>query len=155
MNSQWNDTKINKDNEQLRIGYYACQKKYDFLVFGKWGINIRSKVDCDELIEYVKNFGEEIVIAKKNAFLWTDNAQNEIIEDIKEKSLNRIVASAWTPRTHEVIYRGTITKTDLNPYYFQMVNVREHCRFFLSRFTAQCKIGARIVKKKLQKKQKC
>ncbi|MBA7614543.1 hypothetical protein ES703_21809 [subsurface metagenome] len=35
MNSQWNDTKINKDNEQLRIGYYACQKKYDFLVFGK------------------------------------------------------------------------------------------------------------------------
>jgi heterodisulfide reductase subunit A len=26
-----------------------------------------------------------------------------------------------------VIYRGTIAKTDLNPYYFQMVNVREHC----------------------------
>jgi len=26
-----------------------------------------------------------------------------------------------------VIYRGTIAKTGLNPYYFQMVNVREHC----------------------------
>ena len=105
------------NNKNHRIGYYACQ----------WGINIRSKVDCDELVEYVKSFGDEIIISKKNAFLWTDNAQNEIIEDIKEKNLNRIVASAWTPRTHEVIYRGTIAKTDLNPYYFQMVNVREHC----------------------------
>ena len=27
-----------------------------------------------------------------------------------------------------MIYRGTIAKTGLNPYYFQMVNVREHCR---------------------------
>ena len=26
-----------------------------------------------------------------------------------------------------MIYRGTIAKTGLNPYYFQMVNVREHC----------------------------
>ena len=72
-----------------------------------------------ELVEYAKSFSEEIIVSKKNAFLWTDNAQNEIIQDIKEKGLNRIVASAWTPRTHEVIYRGTIAKTDLNPYYFQ------------------------------------
>ena len=102
------------DIENHRIGYYACQ----------WGVNIRTKVDCDELVEYVSNTFDDVVIAKKNAFLWTDNAQNEIIEDIKEKNLNRIVASAWTPRTHEVIYRGTIAKTDLNPYYFQMVNIR-------------------------------
>ena len=107
------------NSENHRIGYYACQ----------WGVNIRSKVDCDELTKFVKDkFPDEIVISKKNPFLWTDTAQNEIIEDIKENNLNRIVASAWTPRTHEVIYRSTIAKTDLNPYYFQMVNVREHCR---------------------------
>lgn len=105
------------NTENHRIGYYACQ----------WGVNIRAKVDCDELVEYVSNTFDDVIISKKNAFLWTDNAQNEIIEDIKEKNLNRIVASAWTPRTHEVIYRGTIAKTDLNPYYFQMVNVREQC----------------------------
>ena len=44
----------NKTNQ--RIGYYACQ----------WGINIKSKVNCDELVEYVKNeFPEEIIISKK------------------------------------------------------------------------------------------
>jgi len=29
--------------------------------------------------------------------------------------------------THEPIYRESISKAGLNPYYFQMVNVREHC----------------------------
>ena len=113
-----NEIKENIDTERLRIGYYSCE----------WGINIRRKIDVNELVAYAKSLGDEVIISKKNAFLWTENAQNEIMADIKENNLNRIVASAWTPRTHEVIYRGTIAKTGLNPYYFQMVNVREHCR---------------------------
>ena len=99
-------SKENKNTERLRIGYYCCE----------WGINIRSKIDVNELLTYAESLGDEIVVSKKNAFLWTDNAQNEIIEDIKEKDLNRIVASAWTPRTHEPIYRSTIAKTNLSPY---------------------------------------
>ena len=105
------------NNQNHRIGFYACH----------WGININSKVDCDKLVEFVKDLDESIIISKKNAFLCTDAAQNEIIEDIEEKNLNRIVASAWTPRTHEPIYRDSIAKAGLSPYYFQMVNVREHC----------------------------
>jgi heterodisulfide reductase subunit A len=102
--------------EKRRIGVYACQ----------WGINIKGKVDCDKLVEFAKSF-DDVVIAKSYPFLCTESGQNAIIEDIKEKKLDRIVASAWTPRTHEPIYRGSIAKTDISPYYFQMVNVREHC----------------------------
>jgi heterodisulfide reductase subunit A len=102
--------------EKRRIGYYACQ----------WGINIKGKVDCDKLVEFAKTF-DDVVISKSHPFLCTESGQNAIIEDIKEKNLDRIVASAWTPRTHEPIYRGSIAKTDISPYYFQMVNVREHC----------------------------
>lgn len=105
-----------EESDMHRIGYYACQ----------WGINIRGKVDCYKLVEFAKEI-EGVIVSKQHSFLWTESGQNEIIEDIKEKKLNRIVASAWTPRTHEPIYRGSIAKTDLNPYYFQMVNVREHC----------------------------
>lgn len=105
-----------KDEKTHRIGYYACQ----------WGINIKSKVDCSKLVEFAKEM-DDVVISKSHAFLCTESGQNEIIEDIKEKKLTSIVASAWTPRTHEPIYRESIAKTDLNPYYFQMVNVREHC----------------------------
>ena len=91
------------NNNSHRIGYYACQ----------WGINIRGKVDCNKLIEYVKDM-DDIIISKSHAFLWTESGQNEIIEDINEKKLDRIVASAWTPRTHELIYRGSIAKTNIS-----------------------------------------
>jgi heterodisulfide reductase subunit A-like polyferredoxin len=37
---------------------------------------------------------EDVVIAKSHAFLCTESGQNEIIQDIKEKGLTRIVASA-------------------------------------------------------------
>jgi len=103
-------------SENHRIGYYACQ----------WGINIKRKVDCDKLVEFAKGL-DDVVISKTHAFLWTESGQQEIINDINEKNLDSIVASAWTPRTHEPIYRGSLAKTDCNPYHFQMVNVREHC----------------------------
>ena len=93
MNSQRNETSDNKEAEKLeslRIGFYSCE----------WGINIRSKIDVNELVSYAQSLGDEIVLSKKNGFLWTDAAQNEIMADIKEKTLNRIVAAAWTPRTH-------------------------------------------------------
>ena len=63
MNTQWNDT---KNDKVLKIGYYACQKRQVLLVFDKWGINIRSKVDCDELTDYVANNFDDIVISLKN-----------------------------------------------------------------------------------------
>jgi len=34
-NNQWNDTENNKDTEQLKIGYYACQNRYAFHTFDK------------------------------------------------------------------------------------------------------------------------
>jgi heterodisulfide reductase subunit A len=105
-----------EEQGKRRIGYYACQ----------WGINIKGKVDCDQLVEFAKNF-DDVVISKSHPFLCTESGQNAIIEDIREKKLDRIVASAWTPRTHEPVYRGSIAKSDISPYYFQMVNVREHC----------------------------
>jgi heterodisulfide reductase subunit A-like polyferredoxin len=37
---------------------------------------------------------DDVVVAKTHAFLCTESGQNEIIEDIKEKGLTRIVASA-------------------------------------------------------------
>jgi heterodisulfide reductase subunit A-like polyferredoxin len=37
---------------------------------------------------------DDVIIAKSHAFLCTESGQNEIIADIKEKGLTRIVASA-------------------------------------------------------------
>ena len=44
-----------------------------------------------------------------------------------EQDLNRVVVAACTPKIHEPTYRAVLTEAGISPYYFQMVNLREHC----------------------------
>jgi len=46
-----------------------------------------------------------------------------------ELNLNRVVVAACTPKIHEPTYRAVLAEAGLSPYYFEMVNIREHCSF--------------------------
>ena len=48
-------------------------------------------------------------------------------EIIKEKDLNRVVVAACTPRTHEPLFQETLRNAGLNPYLFEMANIRNQC----------------------------
>jgi heterodisulfide reductase subunit A-like polyferredoxin len=49
-----------------------------------------------------------------------------LIQDrIREHGLNRVIVSSCTPRTHEPIFRDTIRQAGLNPYLFEMANIRD------------------------------
>jgi heterodisulfide reductase subunit A len=48
-------------------------------------------------------------------------------EDIRQQGLNRVVVAACSPMMHEVTFRGACAGSGLNPYLFQMANIREHC----------------------------
>ncbi|MBD3213203.1 MAG: hypothetical protein GF311_11405 [Candidatus Lokiarchaeota archaeon] len=50
-------------------------------------------MDCAELVKFAEEF-EDILISKTHPFLCTESGQNEIINDIQEKNLNRIIAAA-------------------------------------------------------------
>ncbi len=85
-------------------------------------------MDCDAL----RNFAEtqrNVVIARTNDFTCSDPGQQIIKNDILELDLNRIVVAACTPKIHEPTYRAVLMEAGLSPYYFQMVNLREHCSF--------------------------
>ncbi|MGQ9539357.1 MAG: FAD-dependent oxidoreductase, partial [Candidatus Bathycorpusculaceae bacterium] len=41
--------------------------------------------------------------------------------------LNRVVVASCTPRTHEPLFRETIREAGLNPYLFEMANIRDQC----------------------------
>jgi heterodisulfide reductase subunit A len=43
--------------------------------------------------------------------------------------LNRIVVAACTPKIHEPTYRAVLREAGLSPYFFEMVNLREHVSF--------------------------
>lgn len=71
----------------------------------------------------------DVIIARVNDFTCSDPGQNIIKNDILDLGLNRVVVAACTPKIHESTYRAVLIEAGLSPYYFQMVNIREHCSF--------------------------
>lgn len=80
----------------------------------------------------MKDFAEtlpNVVVVKINYFTCSDPGQQVIKNDILDLGLNRVVVAACTPKIHEPTYRAVLAEAGLNPYYFEMVNLREHCSF--------------------------
>jgi heterodisulfide reductase subunit A len=105
-----------------RIGVFLCH----------CGINIAGVLDVDAMAEYAKTI-PDVVHVEKNTFLCSDEGQKQIQAKIIEYRLNRVVAAACTPRTHEPIFRESCQQVGLNPYLFEMVNVRDQCSWVHSR----------------------
>ena len=56
-----------------------------------------------------------------------NKAAAELIQkNIKEYKLNRIVVASCSPLLHEHTFRGATEAGGLNPFFFHMVNIREH-----------------------------
>jgi len=99
-----------------RVGVFLCH----------CGINIGGVLDIEGIQEYIKEL-PGVVHVQNDLFLCSDGSQKEIQQMIIEKKLNRIVAAACTPRTHEPIFQETCARVGLNPYLFEMANVRDQC----------------------------
>ncbi|MHB9098578.1 MAG: FAD-binding protein, partial [Syntrophales bacterium] len=57
----------------------------------------------------------------------SDLGQNAIKDAIAKHKLDRVVLAACTPRMHEATFQKCIAGAGLNPYLFEMVNIREQC----------------------------
>ena len=51
----------------------------------------------------------------------------QLQQTITAKNLNRVVVAACSPRTHEPLFQRAVRGAGLNPYLFEMVNLREYC----------------------------
>lgn len=85
-------------------------------------------VDCSAIRDFAESL-PNVVIARVNKFTCSNPGQESIKNDIIELDLNRVVVAACTPKIHEATYRSVLIEAGLSPYYFEMVNIREHCSF--------------------------
>ncbi|MDH4156309.1 MAG: FAD-dependent oxidoreductase [candidate division Zixibacteria bacterium] len=99
-----------------RVGVFLCH----------CGINIAGVLDIEALKESAASI-PDVVFVENNLFLCSDEGQSMVQEKIREHRLNRVVAAACTPRTHEPIFQESCQQVGLNPYLFEMVNVRDQC----------------------------
>ena len=83
-------------------------------------------VDVSKVVEYAKTLAN-VVYAENNLYTCSNDAQNRIKEKIAEHDLNRVVVASCTPRTHESLFRNTMAEAGLNPYLFEMANIRDQC----------------------------
>jgi heterodisulfide reductase subunit A-like polyferredoxin len=102
--------------EDPRIGVFVCH----------CGSNIAGFVNVPEVLEYAKTL-HNVVYAENNLYTCSNDTQEKIKEKIAEHRLNRVIVASCTPRTHEPLFRNTLREAGLNPYLFEMANIRDQC----------------------------
>lgn len=101
--------------EEPRVGVYICH----------CGINIAGVIDVEEVAKYAKTL-KGVALVRADKYMCSDPGQDAIKKDILEHKLNRIVVAACSPRMHEPTFRNACQDAGLNPYLFDMANIREH-----------------------------
>jgi len=98
-----------------KIGVFLCH----------CGDNIAGTVDIPKLKEELsKDVG---LVVRDTMFLCSEAGQNKIIETIDDnEDIDRVVIASCSPIHHGEIFR-TCVKKRLNPFMWEMANIREHC----------------------------
>ncbi|HUS78697.1 MAG TPA: CoB--CoM heterodisulfide reductase iron-sulfur subunit A family protein [Patescibacteria group bacterium] len=104
------------EGEEPRVGVFVCH----------CGINIGGVVDVPEVVEYAKTL-PGVAYTENNLYTCSQDTQEKIKGAILENHLNRVIVASCTPRTHEPLFRATLQEAGLNPYLFEMANIRDQC----------------------------
>jgi heterodisulfide reductase subunit A-like polyferredoxin len=105
---------IDVSTDQPRVGVFVCH----------CGINIGGVVDVPTVVEYTRSI-PGVAYAEHNLYTCSQDTQQAITDKVIEHGLNRVVVASCTPRTHEPLFQDTIREAGLNPYLFEMTNIRE------------------------------
>jgi len=100
--------------ELPRTGVYVCH----------CGINIAGTVDVAAVASFAAGL-PGVTVARDYSFTCSEPGQQMIAQDIRNLGLERVVVAACSPRMHEPTFRRVVDSAGLNPYYFQMTNIRE------------------------------
>jgi heterodisulfide reductase subunit A2 len=97
-----------------RIGVYICH----------CGVNIANVVDVSQVTEFARGL-RAVAVARDYKFMCSDPGQELIKGDIRDLGIDRVVVASCSPRLHESTFRRALSSAGLNPYLFEMANIRE------------------------------
>jgi heterodisulfide reductase subunit A-like polyferredoxin len=90
------------------------------------GTNIGGVVDVPGVACYARSL-PGVIHAEDSLYACSKDSIDHITERVKELSANRVVIAACTPLTHEPLFQDSIRAAGLNPYLFEMANIRNQC----------------------------
>ena len=98
-----------------RIGVFVCH----------CGSNIAGSVDIERVLEEIGQY-PGVVHTEQYLYMCSEPGQELIRKAIREKALNGIVNANCSPSLHEKTFRTACERGGLNPFLFEMANIREH-----------------------------
>jgi len=105
---------------KVRTGVYVCH----------CGTNIAANVDVAAVADYARGL-EGVTLARDYTYMCSYPGHDLIKQDIQEHGLNRVVVASCSPLMHEVTFRRACEGAGLNPFFFQMANIREQCSWVI------------------------
>jgi heterodisulfide reductase subunit A len=120
---------------EAKIGVYICE----------CGVNIAATVDVAAVVEMAARL-PNVVVARQSKYTCSEAGQKAIQEDIQNLGLNRVVVASCTPRMHEPTFQRLLASSGLNPYYFEMANIREHVSWVIHDRDAATQKAKRVVR---------
>jgi heterodisulfide reductase subunit A-like polyferredoxin len=118
--------------EELRIGVFVCH----------CGSNIGGFLDVPGVADYAATL-PGVAHAEANLYSCSQDSVKHIAEQVREQELNRVVVASCTPLTHAPLFRDMLRGAGLNPYLFEMANIRNQCSWVHSNDNAAATAKAR------------
>jgi heterodisulfide reductase subunit A-like polyferredoxin len=103
-------------SEEPHIAVFVCH----------CGSNIGGFLDVPQVAEYARTL-PYVIHAEDNLYTCSQDSIAHITEKVKELEANRVVVASCTPLTHEPLFQSSIRAAGLNPYLFEMANIRNQC----------------------------
>jgi heterodisulfide reductase subunit A-like polyferredoxin len=90
------------------------------------GNNIAGYLDVAAVTEQARNL-PYVVHAEANLYTCSQDSINHISQVVRDLGLNRVVVASCTPLTHQPLFQDSLRAAGLNPYLFEMANIRNQC----------------------------
>jgi heterodisulfide reductase subunit A-like polyferredoxin len=102
--------------EPPRVGVFVCH----------CGSNIAGFLDVNAVTTYAASL-THVTHAESNLYTCSQDSIQHISQVIQEQNLNRVVVASCTPLTHAPLFQDSLRAAGLNPFLFEMANIRNHC----------------------------
>ena len=120
---------------QRKIGVYVCE----------CGPNISEKIDIDKVIAAISSSTDAAVV-EKFKLLCSADGKKFLEDEIKKHKLTHLVVAACSPKDHEKTFMQVCEKAGINPYLFQLANIREQCAWITEDKEQATKKAIRMIK---------
>ncbi len=105
-----------------KIGVFVCH----------CGKSVSSVVNVKELAAYARHL-PNVTYAIDLDYPCSAQGQEQIVQAVKRRRLDRVVVAGCSPRLHEPTFQRCLSKANVNPWLLEMANIRE--------FSSWCHLG--------------